>query len=369
MTDNQLGQLIFGCMFAGKSTEGLRRVKFEKDTGAKVVCVNSSKDTRGQANEINETVNKLNETTTRPLNRSGITTHNSQIAMDLGGVPVLVVNTLSEVDISKYDVILIDESHMYPDLMIVKDWNLKHKKMVIIIALSGDRDLNPFGEASKLLGVCRPYMVNSLSGRCEYCLKEGVSRYDSVSGFTALRKADANIEVVSVGGHDTYVGVCLRHHPAAKFPLLGTKEPTSGVPKRGPNIHKNNTSGVQLIFGPNIHRNYHELIHRLTNHKSSLFITPNLYMEDANFPALDFKAITTLSDIDAAYLAAYSTIGIDEAHRYTDLNETVRKWVLEYGKTVILSSLNRDDDYNTVGEAYKLIPLMAPGIGITNLDG
>lgn len=51
---------------------------------------------------------------------------------------------------------------------------------------------------------------------------------------------------------------------------------------------------------------------------------------------------------------SYDAIGIDEGQFFADLNATVRKWVFEKGKIVIVSSLDGDSDMNPFGQAHDL---------------
>jgi thymidine kinase len=64
----------------------------------------------------------------------------------------------------------------------------------------------------------------------------------------------------------------------------------------------------------------------------------------------------------------YDVIGIDEGHWFPDINETVRHWVLQLGKTVIIAALTGDFNLELIGDTYKLLPICAAG-QITILGG
>ena len=51
-----------------------------------------------------------------------------------------------------------------------------------------------------------------------------------------------------------------------------------------------------------------------------------------------------------------------------DINDTVRRWVLRLGKTVIVAALSGDFDLNLIGDACKLLPICAAG-QVTILGG
>jgi len=61
---------------------------------------------------------------------------------------------------------------------------------------------------------------------------------------------------------------------------------------------------------------------------------------------------STLSSID---VNEYDIIGIDEGQFFTDLESTVREWVLHNGKMVIIASLDGKADVTSFGQAHELI--------------
>ncbi len=332
MDTKRLVQLIIAPMMAGKTTELLRRLGVEKATGARVVVINSIKDTRYG-------------------NTSSITTHNRQINPDLGGICVILVKFLLEVDVDEWDIIGIEEPHMHDDLReAVREWSLKKRKIVIVAGLNGDRNLNLIGDTAKLIGLCRPGMIQSLAGRCKYCLDEGNDRMNSISGYTTLKTADANLPVLSVGGDDMYINTCLRHHPDCK-----SKRP----------------KGLQLIFGNNVKENSAELHHRIfskTNGYKTLLICSDRETVPYNTGMYySYRTMRANEDLSVVNVEDFNVIGVDEGHKMLGLNNAVRKWVLDQGKEVIVNTISSDDDYNVVGEAYKLLPLITPGSGIVTL--
>jgi thymidine kinase len=50
----------------------------------------------------------------------------------------------------------------------------------------------------------------------------------------------------------------------------------------------------------------------------------------------------------------YEAVGIDEGQFFNDLNETVRNWVFQKGKIVIIASLEGDSEMKPFGQAHDL---------------
>lgn len=70
-----------------------------------------------------------------------------------------------------------------------------------------------------------------------------------------------------------------------------------------------------------------------------------------NFDKIDTDI---LSKVD---VSEYDIIGIDEGQFFSDLNITVRDWVLNLGKDVHISSLDSDSNLNPFGQIFELIPI------------
>lgn len=69
---------------------------------------------------------------------------------------------------------------------------------------------------------------------------------------------------------------------------------------------------------------------------------------------VDSLKMETLEPID---VEKYDVIGVDEGQFFIDLNKTVRRWVLESNKRVIVASLDGDSNMNVFGQALQLIPI------------
>lgn len=178
--------LIFGPMFSSKTSELLRRLTRPIDAGLnkKVLYINHSKDCR-----------------TDVINFNNITTHNSLISKIPEAITSIKVDKLSNVDITDYEIIGIDEGHFFNDIIIVKDWVLKYNKIVHVVSLSGDFNLNNFGEVYKLIPISK---VTILTAICSECLKNNIIE-DAITSYKKIK--DENIQI---GGKDLYTPLCLK---------------------------------------------------------------------------------------------------------------------------------------------------------------
>jgi thymidine kinase len=100
-----------------------------------------------------------------------LSTHN----VTIGNIPFdsIKIEMLGLCDISKYDVIAIDEAQFFRDLKnIVVDWVETQKKIVIVAGLNGDFRRQPFGEINELIPYCDA--ITKLTAFCVSCRKKGL---------------------------------------------------------------------------------------------------------------------------------------------------------------------------------------------------
>ena len=102
-------------------------------------------------------------------------------------------------DLVAYTVIAIDEGQFFEDLLPFADELANEGKVVVIAALDGDFQRQPFGQVPALVPRCE--RVDKLSAICAYCSRP--------ASFT--QRLTAETETVSIGGADKYVAVCRRH--------------------------------------------------------------------------------------------------------------------------------------------------------------
>ncbi len=172
-------ELIVGCMYSGKTSELIRRVKRLQTIQQTYVIYNSSIDIR--------------------YGSSGIYTH------DESHIEAKTTNTLlSQLQTEEFklaNTIFIDEGQFFPDLYeFVKLSVETFHKNVIVIGLDGDSDRNNFGQIYQLLPICDN--IIKLKALCSLC-KDG-----SLGIFS--KKIINSSQTIEVGSVDKYIAVCRR---------------------------------------------------------------------------------------------------------------------------------------------------------------
>jgi thymidine kinase len=176
-SDHQVGRLdvIIGPMWAGKSTELLRRVRRHVAANEKCLVIRPEKDNRFDDNVI---------------------THDG----DNTKIKTMRLAKLGSLDVKEmysYDVIAIDEGQFFPELCDIVS-NLVHflNRKVIVSGLDGDFQRNPFAEMMKLIPIADT--VLKLSAVCIICHRDAIHSHRKIT--------DTKIELV--GGSDMYMPVC-----------------------------------------------------------------------------------------------------------------------------------------------------------------
>lgn len=171
--------IIFGPMYASKTSEVIRRLIIYHEIGLKVLYINTELDNRSD---------------------QAFSTHNKTI----GQIPFKAVKskTLLDQDVSHYNVIAVDEAQFFPDLKnTVLHWVDKLGKIVIVSGLNGDFRRNPFGQINDL--VPHADTVTKLTPFCSECVKKGVMRAAHFTKRTIPNKTE-----ILIGGKEAYIPVC-----------------------------------------------------------------------------------------------------------------------------------------------------------------
>ncbi len=178
-------ELIFGPMFAGKTTELVRRLNLYNEMDLNVLYINSSIDTRSNAS---------------------FSTHNNTLKEHHQIVSMKCNSLHGIIDTAKdYDVIGIDEAQFFNTLYD----DVKHLvddlgKKVIVSGLDADFKREPFGDIIKLVPLCDS--VIKLKPFCKYC-RDNKKIVPAVftSKHNDKERAEGNIDV---GGYDKYFPTC-----------------------------------------------------------------------------------------------------------------------------------------------------------------
>lgn len=82
----------------------------------------------------------------------------------------------------------------------------------------------------------------------------------------------------------------------------------------------------------------------------------------SSFKELTDKITKTRTDeLRKVNVDDFEVVGIDEGHFYSDLDDEVRKWVLEKNKIVYIASLDGDFRMRPIGKAHNLVSICDPG--------
>lgn len=185
--------LIFGPMFSCKTTELLRRLTRTVDAGfsGKILYINHSLDERTDVKNLST-----------DLTEFCVSTHNSLINRLPKNLDCIKTNNLSSINIEKYSIIGVDEGHFFNDIIIVRDWVLKYNKIVHVVSLSGDFNLNIFGKVYELIPIAKSVLL--LNSICNKCLKNNITT-DAITSHK-LEKSD---KIIDIGGKNSYIPLCL----------------------------------------------------------------------------------------------------------------------------------------------------------------
>lgn len=174
-------QLIVGPMFAGKSSELLRRVAEFEAQGRRVLVIKSHKDTRYHAHRV--------------VTHDGV----SKSCHSVRTMEELVTRLGAEYQ--RIEVFAIDEAQFFGDLMEFCLRAADHDgKLVLVAGLDGDFRRQRFGQVLDMLPLADS--VTKLTSQCAYC---------SEAALFSLRTVGGKEQEV-VGGADLYQPVCRRHY-------------------------------------------------------------------------------------------------------------------------------------------------------------
>lgn len=178
-------KLIFGPMFAGKTTELLRCIRILKIINKEYIIISPSID------------NRINEDT--------IVSHNSEKeqCIKLNSLSDIYENDFYKSNCNNIDTIFIDEGQFFSDLKDITIQLLeKENKNIVISGLIGDYNRNKFGQMIDLI----PYgaEIIQLTSLCLYCM-------DGTPAYFSHRK-DLSDEQIHIGSNDIYVSLCRKHY-------------------------------------------------------------------------------------------------------------------------------------------------------------
>jgi len=164
--------MILGPMFAGKTSEMLRRVQRQKIAMKRCLVIKYAKDTRYSATHVS--------------------THDKLMMV---ANPTTMLADLDHLT-KDVDVIGIDEGQFYPDLFDQVEKYVKEGKHVIMAALDGTFERRPFDAVNRLVPLS-DFLVK-LNAVCVVCFQD--------APFTQRLTRDSEVEMI--GGAELYRPVC-----------------------------------------------------------------------------------------------------------------------------------------------------------------
>ena len=178
-------ELVIGPMFSCKSSELRKRITRAIAIGKKAIVINHVSDIRYSS-------------------ESFLATHSGDF------YPAIPMEKLSEVleqeHLPSVDLVVIDEGQFFPDLkeMVILLSSHPYNKRVIVGSLSGDSNMEPFGQVHEL--ICKASEITHLTALCKLCKGEYVP-----APFSKLINGTKDGQV-KVGGKDSYIAVCRQHY-------------------------------------------------------------------------------------------------------------------------------------------------------------
>jgi len=193
-TNGQL-DLILGTMFSGKTTYLLSEIAKLAELNYKILYVNIEFDNRSDT--IFSTNNPFFDNHVDFIKKESI---NKNVKM----IKTKDLNNL-EKEISDYEIIIIDESHFFDNLVSFTEKCLDLKKYVIVAGLIADFKGNKFGKTLDLIPICSN--IKRLHAYCSECAKNKICNIAIYS--KKISKSKKNIDI---GGSDKYIPVCREHY-------------------------------------------------------------------------------------------------------------------------------------------------------------
>ncbi len=188
------GQLdiILGTMFSGKTTYLLSKIAKMAELNYSILYINIEFDTRSE--NIFSTHNPFFDSHVDFVKKESIKNN----------VQMIKSKNLLDIDIDKKDVIIIDESHFFDDLIEFVNKCLNANKYVIVSGLIADFKGNKFGKTLDLIPICSN--IERLHAYCSECAKEKKCTIAIYSKkIVKCRKS------IDIGGSEKYIPVCRFH--------------------------------------------------------------------------------------------------------------------------------------------------------------
>jgi len=188
--------LHMGCMRADKSVFATRKATRYADLGESVLYATSTLGSKRDV-EGGDDVN--------------FTSHSSSNRFLSPKVHTMTRTSLGDIDVSGYNMIVIDEAHFFEDIVeTVLHWVDELKKRVYVVGLDSSFKRTVIGRLLELIPHADRY--EKFTAKCERCLRE--RKYvDAI--FSLLENSTETTDIINPGNAG-YVPVCRYHYNLAQ---------------------------------------------------------------------------------------------------------------------------------------------------------
>ena len=300
--------LIIGPMFAGKTTELMRRIhRFELQHRRCVFF------TFCESNKSDMVVN---------LSSHDSVTHSAIPCAQL--LPLFCVGM-------RHDVIAVDEGQFFPDVVEFCQILANSAKTVLVAGLDGTFQRKPFGNFLNLIAHCES--ITRLTAVCRVTGNE--------APFTKRLVSEDSLQLI--GGADSYSAT-------SRAAYFGIEHP----------------GRIDLIIGPVKSGKTTDILRVLTRHRiaglQSLLILPSDMPGESETASITTKVVDVLPDIRE--LTDFDIIGVDEGHRFNGI-ATWADALANSGKKVVIAACDGDAEQRAYPGVIELIPRCE---GVRKLD-
>jgi thymidine kinase len=289
-------ELILGPMFAGKTTEVLRRIDRAKLAGRSCVIMKYSRDSR--------------------YSDDNIATHDKQIHIAIPCDALLPhLSTCL-----RYDLISVDEGQFFSDLIEFTDSLTERGKIVIIAGLDGDFLRRPFGRILELIP--KSESIQKLSAVCKVTGGE--------ASFSKRTIDSQELEVI--GGSESYSA-------ASRTAFIGVATKGEVHLTLGP-VQSGKTTELRRILNR----------HQIAGRKPILLrsVKGNA-VEGTQYPVLTVEKLPLIEIV-----SEFDTVGVDEGHHFEGIAEWADQ-LANKGKLVEVSALDGNYDREPFQNIIELV--------------
>jgi thymidine kinase len=215
------GQLdiILGTMFSGKTTFILSKIAKMAELNYSILYVNIEFDNRSE--QMFSTHNPFFDTHVDFVKKESIKKN----------VQMIKSKTLVNLDVVNKDVVIIDESHFFDDLVEFVNKCLDLNKYVIVAGLIADFKGNKFGKTLDLIPICSN--IERLHAYCSECAKD---KKCSIAVYS--KKIVKCRKSIDIGGSEKYIPVCRFHYNQIEKNILIEQEQNKKINKNKTKIEK-----------------------------------------------------------------------------------------------------------------------------------